>query len=139
MICDIDHFKHFNDEFGHDAGDAALQAVADTLQHYFRESDIPCRLGGEEFVVLMRDAELEDAISKAERLREAIQSLEISYRNEKLSHLTISIGVSSLSGPDTDAETLLRQADQALYAAKQRGRNRVVSADDTKQVRSEIQ
>lgn len=139
LICDIDHFKHFNDEFGHDAGDAALQAVADTLQHYFRESDIPCRLGGEEFVVLMRDAELEDAISKAERLREAIQSLEISYRNEKLSHLTISIGVSSLSGPDTDAETLLRQADQALYAAKQRGRNRVVSAEDTKQVRSEIQ
>ncbi len=127
LICDIDHFKHFNDEFGHDAGDAALQAVAETLQQYFRESDIPCRFGGEEFVVLMRDAVLEDAVAKAERLREAVQALDISYRDETLSHLTISIGVSSLSDADTDAETLLRQADQALYAAKQSGRNRVLS------------
>lgn len=130
LICDIDHFKRFNDEFGHDAGDAALQAVADTLQHYFRGSDIPCRFGGEEFVVLMRDAALDDAVAKAERLREAVQELDISYRNETLSHLTISIGVASLSDHDMDAETLLRQADQALYAAKQQGRNRVKSADE---------
>lgn len=130
LVCDIDHFKRFNDEFGHDAGDAALQAVAETLQQYFRESDIPCRFGGEEFVVLMQDAALDDALAKAERLREAVQALDISYRGEKLSHLTISIGVSSLSDRDTDAETLLRQADQALYAAKQQGRNRVISADD---------
>ncbi|MEC9314332.1 MAG: GGDEF domain-containing protein, partial [Pseudomonadota bacterium] len=130
LVCDIDHFKRFNDEFGHDAGDAALQAVAEALQQYFRESDIPCRFGGEEFVVLMRDAGLDDALAKAERLREAVQALDISYRGEKLSHLTISIGVSSLSDRDTDAETLLRQADQALYAAKQQGRNRVISADD---------
>ncbi len=131
LICDIDHFKRFNDEFGHDAGDAALQAVADTLQHYFRGSDIPCRYGGEEFVVLMRDASLDDAIAKAERLREAVQALDISYRDEKLSHLTISIGISSLTNIDSDdAETLLRQADQALYAAKQGGRNQVKSADE---------
>lgn len=131
LICDIDHFKRFNDEFGHDAGDAALQAVANTLQRYFRGSDIPCRFGGEEFVVLMRDAVLDDAIVKAERLRQAVQALDISYRDEKLSHLTISIGISSLSDGEADAETLLRQADQALYAAKQGGRNQVKSADET--------
>jgi diguanylate cyclase (GGDEF)-like protein len=130
LVCDIDHFKRFNDEYGHDAGDAALQAVAETLQQYFRESDIPCRFGGEEFVVLMRDAEAEDARAKAEKLREAVQALDIHYRDEKLSHLTISIGVASLTEQDIDAETLLRQADQALYAAKQGGRNQVKSADD---------
>lgn len=136
LVCDIDHFKHFNDEYGHDAGDAALQAVAETLQQYFRESDIPCRFGGEEFVVLMRDARLDDAVAKAERLREAIQALDISYRDEKLSHLTISIGVSSLAERDVDAESLLREADQALYAAKQGGRNQVKSADDRIQQKS---
>ncbi|MTI64048.1 MAG: diguanylate cyclase [Methylophaga sp.] len=130
LVCDIDHFKRFNDEFGHDAGDAALQAVAETLQQYFRESDIPCRFGGEEFVVLMRDAEPEDARAKAEKLKEAVQALDIRYRGEKLSHLTISIGIASLTDRDMDAETLLRQADQALYAAKQGGRNRVVSHNE---------
>jgi diguanylate cyclase (GGDEF)-like protein len=130
LICDIDHFKRFNDEYGHEAGDIALQAVAETLQHHFRESDVPCRLGGEEFVVLMRDATLGDALDKAESLREAVQGLNISYREQKLSHLTISIGVATLAETDSDAEMLLRRADKALYAAKQGGRNQVKSAQE---------
>ena len=125
LICDIDHFKRFNDEYGHEAGDVALQAVAETLQHHFRESDVPCRLGGEEFVVLLRGADAEAAKDKAETLRAAIEQQDIHYRGKALSRLTISVGVTTLHLPHTDADDLLRQADQALYIAKQAGRNRV--------------
>ncbi|GAB4288852.1 MAG: hypothetical protein Kow0083_01450 [Methylophaga sp.] len=133
LICDIDNFKQFNDDYGHEAGDMALKAVADILQQHFRESDIPCRLGGEEFVVFMRDASMEDAVIRAEALRRAVEEKEILFHDRILSHLTISVGLASLRDPETDAETLLRQADKALYTAKQRGRNRVEYARDSKQ------
>lgn len=125
MICDIDHFKRFNDEYGHEAGDVALQYVADRLQHHFRESDIPCRFGGEEFVVLLRGADSAAAYDKAETLRQAIEHQDIHYRDKALSRLTISVGVTTLGLSETDADDLLRQADKALYAAKQSGRNQV--------------
>lgn len=126
MICDIDHFKRFNDEYGHEAGDVALQYVADTLQHHFRESDIPCRFGGEEFVVLLRGADSAAAYDKAETLRQAVEHQDIHYRDKALSRLTISVGVTTLGLSETDADDLLRQADKALYAAKQNGRNQVM-------------
>lgn len=132
LICDIDHFKRFNDDHGHEAGDVALQAVAAQLKQQFRESDIPCRLGGEEFVVLMREASLNDARAKAEQLREAIAANPIDYRNEKLAPLTVSVGVASWSGDEPDAEALLRKADKALYKAKQSGRNRVEIFEEDK-------
>jgi len=132
LICDIDHFKRFNDEHGHDAGDVALQAVAAELKQQFRQSDIPCRFGGEEFVVLMREANLDDARAKAEKLREAIAANPIDYRDEKLGPLTVSAGVASWSGDEPDAEALLRKADKALYKAKQTGRNRVEIFEEDK-------
>ncbi len=132
LICDIDHFKRFNDEYGHEAGDVALQAVADELKQHFRQSDIPCRLGGEEFVVLMREASLEDASAKAEILRQSIAANPIQYRDEKLGPLTVSIGVASWRGDEPDAEALLRKADKALYKAKQTGRNRVEIFEEDK-------
>lgn len=125
LMCDIDHFKRFNDEYGHDAGDAALQTVATELKKHFRESDIPCRFGGEEFVVLMRDAGTEAARLKAETLRRDIEAININYQQRELAKLTVSIGIASLSKDISDAETLLREADKALYRAKQQGRNRV--------------
>ncbi|WP_438970098.1 GGDEF domain-containing protein, partial [Methylophaga sp.] len=125
LICDIDHFKRFNDDYGHEAGDVALQAVAAELKQHFRQSDIPCRLGGEEFVVLLRKASLEDACAKAERLRKAIAANPIGYRDEKLGPLTVSLGVATFQGDEPDAEALVRKADKALYKAKQTGRNRI--------------
>jgi len=125
LICDIDHFKKFNDEFGHEAGDVALQQVATELKQHFRESDIPCRLGGEEFVVLMRDADIKAAMAKAEKLRADIADKPIYYRDQDLGKLTISIGVVEWQD-ENEGDDLLRMADKALYSAKQGGRNRVV-------------
>lgn len=125
LICDIDHFKKFNDEFGHEAGDVALQQVATELKRHFRESDIPCRLGGEEFVVLMRDADIKAAMAKAEKLRADIADKPIHYRDQDLGKLTISIGVVEWQD-ENEGDDLLRRADKALYSAKQGGRNRVV-------------
>lgn len=124
LICDIDHFKKFNDQYGHEAGDVALQLVAAELKRHFRESDIPCRLGGEEFVVLMRDADIAAAMAKAEKLRADMADKSIYYRNQELGKLTISIGVAEWNG-EVEGDDLLRKADKALYTAKASGRNRV--------------
>ncbi len=132
LICDIDHFKRFNDQHGHEAGDVALQSVAAKLKQQFRQSDVPCRLGGEEFVVLMREANLDDARAKAETLLQAIATNHIDYHNEKLGPLTVSAGVASWRGDEPDAEALLRKADKALYKAKQTGRNCVVVFEEDK-------
>lgn len=125
LICDIDHFKNFNDEYGHEAGDVALKAVSNELHKHFRESDVPCRFGGEEFVVLLRDASLDDAMIKAETLREDIAKRTIQYQGKQIGPLTISIGVATWSGNGAEPHDLLREADKALYLAKQHGRNRV--------------
>lgn len=125
LICDIDHFKNFNDEYGHEAGDVALQAVADELHKHFRESDVPCRFGGEEFVVLLRDAGLDHAVVKAETLRENIAQRTIQYQGKQIGPLSISIGVATWGGNGAEPDDLLREADKALYLAKQHGRNRV--------------
>jgi diguanylate cyclase (GGDEF)-like protein len=124
VLCDLDHFKKINDTYGHPAGDAALVAVAGVLKQMRRAEDLCCRYGGEEFVLLMEGINGEDAIAVADRLRKSIEALDFQVEGERVP-LTLSAGAASF--PElyikTGAELILF-ADEALYEAKRRGRNR---------------
>ncbi len=129
VILDIDHFKGFNDTYGHEAGDVVLKAVAKLISDSFRKEDIPCRFGGEEFVVILPSASLESCRQKAEALRKRVEALTVEYGGERLPRITISLGVSILGPEDSRGDELLQAADAALYQAKEAGRNRVVIAE----------
>lgn len=122
LMLDIDHFKKVNDTFGHAAGDKVLCQAAEILRHSLRQDDLAGRLGGEEFAVLLRGVKLDEGAALADRLRAKLASTPV-LTDESSIRITVSIGVTSLR--DTDADQLLREADQALYAAKSGGRNRV--------------
>ena len=132
LMIDIDHFKRINDHYGHDAGDRAIVAVAQVLRSMTRGMDTAARFGGEEFVLLMPETSLQVALEAAERLRAAIEGMEIDCGDGQTVRLTISIGATSdlppeattRLGPDSLTDLLIR-ADQALYRAKHAGRNRV--------------
>jgi two-component system, cell cycle response regulator len=126
LVLDIDHFKHINDTYGHDAGDDVLRDFAVRIRKSIRGIDLACRYGGEEFVVIMPETDLAVATMVAERLRRRIagESFPIQQGARSL-EVTISIGIASLAAGDTAAE-VLKRADQALYRAKRDGRNRVV-------------
>lgn len=126
LILDIDHFKTVNDTHGHPAGDLALQVLVQRCHQNLRDMDILGRLGGEEFCILMPETEAGQAYLAAERLRQVISELEVPL--EQPLHLTVSIGVAILDEADTCISKLLGRADQALYQAKQTGRNRVCMA-----------
>ncbi|RMH16939.1 MAG: GGDEF domain-containing protein, partial [Acidobacteria bacterium] len=126
ILCDIDHFKRINDTWGHDAGDEALRRVARVLDGTRREGDLCCRYGGEEFTLLLESTGGDAALHLAERLRAAVEALDFAYGGEPIP-LTLSAGVAS--HPElfvTTASELLLLADEALYAAKEGGRNRVL-------------
>ncbi|MBW7472123.1 diguanylate cyclase [Marinobacter sp. F4218] len=125
LVIDIDHFKHFNDTHGHEAGDRALQSVALTLQRQFRESDIVCRYGGEEFVVIMPGALTEDATERAQSLCDSVGDASVVFQGKDLGPITVSVGVACWPETGEAPEQLLSLADQALYRAKEEGRNRV--------------
>lgn len=126
VVFDIDHFKRVNDTYGHAAGDEVLKAVASTCRAALRAGDLFGRLGGEEFAIILPHIDREGAIAVAEKLRTAISSQEIRGDYGTLS-ATASLGVSTLSIVSKDIETLLAQADAAMYQAKHNGRNRCVS------------
>jgi diguanylate cyclase (GGDEF)-like protein len=125
LLIDLDHFKALNDTHGHLAGDEVLRQFANVLQSSLRQSDILCRWGGEEFIVLLREAEGRQAIEVAEKIRRRTEQLTFSYADQPL-RLTASIGLSALQRGDS-LHNLLTRADHALYRAKQGGRNRVCS------------
>lgn len=125
IILDLDHFKDFNDTYGHEAGDLVLKSFARLLQGSVRGEDIPCRFGGEEFVVILPNASLESSRQKAESLRRQSAGLELEYGGGKLPGITISVGVAVLEAGDTGGSSLLQAADEALYRAKRAGRDRV--------------
>jgi two-component system, cell cycle response regulator len=128
MILDIDHFKRVNDTYGHDCGDEVLKGFADRLRAIIRGGDLLCRLGGEEFVIVMPNVTLEAAGKIAERARIAIQEEPIAVdKNGAAIAITVSIGLAE-RGASGDADSLYRRADRALYRSKTDGRNRV-SAD----------
>lgn len=128
MMVDIDHFKKFNDTYGHDTGDRVLQLVARTLSHASRSHDTVTRWGGEEFAVVSDHAEPDQVISVAERLRSLVEASVLVHEGREL-HVTISIGVAFMCSDD-DAETLAARADRALYMSKAGGRNRVTVVDE---------
>ena len=132
LLADVDHFKKFNDDLGHPAGDRALAATAQTLQDASRGTDLVARYGGEEFAVLLPETDHDDALFAAEKLRQAVEAISGLDRG-----ITISIGVSTLLSEQNepfDLETiekqLLEEADKALYRSKESGRNRVTHFDD---------
>jgi diguanylate cyclase (GGDEF)-like protein len=125
LMCDIDHFKQVNDVYGHMYGDSVLKEVGQTLLQGSRASDVVARYGGEEFVVLLCEAGREQAVIVAERLRSAVKALSFSHPSGPF-HITISVGVAtSAQSQSDDPVRLLAEADEALYAAKGRGRDRV--------------
>lgn len=129
LVADLDHFKRINDLYGHPAGDAVLQHFAQLLQHQLRESDIAARLGGEEFIVLLPGTGAAGAAVVAEKIRQALAAAPVGHAGQPM-EITVSIGVSSLPAHSVcTIEALYAQADQALYAAKTGGRNRVVHLD----------
>jgi len=128
LVIDIDHFKKVNDSFGHDVGDEVLSEFAVRLASNVRAIDLPVRHGGEEFVVVMPDTDLEDARRIAERIR--LHAAGAPFRvmgGEELLAVTISIGVASSTGAEDNPTALLKRADEAVYEAKSRGRNRVIA------------
>ena len=128
ITLDIDYFKRVNDRFGHDAGDAVLKAVAAELQTSVRGGDIACRMGGEEFAIMMPGASLNVARQRAEHLRAAVAALRVRHAQVDLPAVSMSCGVAAFPDHGVTADALLRASDQALYRAKEAGRNRVESA-----------
>lgn len=126
MVLDVDHFKRFNDTFGHDAGDALLRAMGRTIRSQVRKGDIPCRYGGEEFVIVLPEADLDITFARAEALRQAVSELQVTHDGQALGPVTISIGVACYPRHGSNCRSVLKVADQALYAGKNAGRNRVM-------------
>lgn len=130
VMFDIDHFKRLNDTYGHQAGDEVIRRVAGLTRQMVRDTDFAGRYGGEEFVVLLPDTPLDGATLFAERLRKAIEDMEIVHEQGSLG-CSVSIGVACIRADTSNHKTLIEQADKALYQAKWAGRNRVISAPPT--------
>jgi diguanylate cyclase (GGDEF)-like protein/PAS domain S-box-containing protein len=130
ILCiDIDHFKRFNDTFGHEAGDQVLRAIADVFRNSFRGEDVVCRQGGEEFTIILPEASGEDAALRAERLCQEVRNQTFKHLNQMLGPVTISIGVAAFPQHATNIDGLLRIADECLYNAKSIGRDRVIQPE----------
>lgn len=127
LMLDIDHFKHFNDTYGHASGDMVLQEVANVIKNSVRSEDLAARYGGEEFVVMLFESNEEAAVMVAERIRNNIQALDLEYEGAHMK-VTISIGVSVYSGAERiAAKKLVENADTALYESKKTGRNKTTA------------
>nr|WP_257222960.1 MULTISPECIES: GGDEF domain-containing protein [Acinetobacter] len=119
LAADIDFFKKVNDTYGHDKGDIVLQRLANVMQYHFRDNDVCCRSGGEEFIILMAASDPIKVFQAAERLRKAVEITEMG----EIGIVTISIGIAYWPHSSEDVEEVLRMADQKLYQAKREGRN----------------
>nr|WP_268821703.1 diguanylate cyclase [Octadecabacter dasysiphoniae] len=128
ISLDVDKFKDFNDNFGHDAGDAVLQNVASTMRDTLDAAHVPCRFGGEEFLVILPECTAQMGLEIADTLRRAIMQSQITYAGKPLPNVTISSGVAAYPETSNLVEGLLKEADLALYQAKDNGRNRVECA-----------
>jgi diguanylate cyclase (GGDEF)-like protein len=125
LMLDIDHFKKINDTYGHDAGDEVLKHFSSICLSMARNLDIVARIGGEEFVVMLRETDSDGALIFAERFREKISNSVVNHDGKSIKY-TLSIGISSRQDNDKDAKAILQRADKALYGAKNSGRNRSI-------------
>ena len=139
MMTDVDHFKKFNDSYGHLTGDQVLRLVAMSVKQNVKGQDIAARYGGEEFAVVLPNTVLRAAITVADHIRRAVMTKELMKRStgEHLGRVTISIGVATLQPNDT-AQSLIERADGCLYAAKHNGRNRVICETDPEVANSAV-
>jgi diguanylate cyclase (GGDEF)-like protein len=129
LMMDLDHFKRFNDTFGHDAGDLLLRELGALLQQNVRGSDVACRFGGEEFALILPDASPATAQERGEVLRRAAKHLDLKHAGQSLGTVTLSVGVAAFPEHADTPASLIRAADQALYRAKAAGRDRVMLAE----------
>lgn len=129
MMADLDHFKHVNDEYGHPAGDAVLRGVSETLRQTLRASDVAGRYGGEEILVILPHTDLEGGRQMAERWRQAVSETTFGSPDGRDIDVTVSIGVAAFHADQGTPEELVAAADEALYRAKNAGRNRVECAE----------
>jgi diguanylate cyclase (GGDEF)-like protein len=139
IMIDVDHFKQFNDRFGHDAGDAVLQKLGLFLKEFIRTSDIACRYGGEELVLILPEAPIEVTRRRAEQIRTAVKNLHLLHNSQLLGSITLSLGVASFPEHGSTAQGLIQLADAALYTAKREGRDRVCLAPLITQPVDELQ
>ncbi|HTF99972.1 MAG TPA: diguanylate cyclase [Nitrospirota bacterium] len=128
VLCDVDYFKEINDRFGHAAGDSALMALSDIFLRLLRKTDIAGRYGGDEFMIILTGTSLKGAESLAEKLLAIVRTTEVSVRQDETIHLSLSIGVAAVQPNDPDIDAMIKRVDEAMYAAKQAGRNRVCCA-----------
>ena len=128
-MLDLDHFKNFNDTYGHEAGDAVLREAAAFLKRSVRAEDIVCRYGGEEFVIILPLADANATQGRAERIRSKLQELVVLHEGKSVGSVSVSVGVAALPVHGESSKALLEAADAALYRAKREGRDRVVMAE----------
>jgi diguanylate cyclase (GGDEF)-like protein len=129
IMMDIDHFKRFNDTYGHSAGDALLCELGKFLQGNIRGEDVACRYGGEEFLLIMPDISLDVIQKRAEYIRQEVKQLKVNEMGQSSPPITLSLGIAIYPPHGHTIEVVLRAADQALYCAKHKGRDRVVVAE----------
>ena len=128
IMLDLDHFKAFNDGFGHGAGDELLRRLGALMREHLRSGDVACRYGGEEFLLILPEAPLAVTTRRAEELRQHVKKMSVNYLDKPLGPVTISLGVAVYPENGMDAAELIKSADAALYRAKAEGRDRVVTA-----------
>ena len=126
VMIDIDHFKQINDNFGHHAGDHVLKQLASAIKTKIRREDVFARYGGEEFAIILPEIDLPGAVATAEKVRKVVEKQKFLFEDQQIP-VTISLGVASISNDTAEVQSLLKHADERLYEAKQKGRNRVCS------------
>jgi diguanylate cyclase (GGDEF)-like protein len=125
-MMDVDHFKRFNDSHGHEAGDRVLKEVGQMITREFREGDVGCRFGGEEFLVLLHETDAAEAFERVDHFRRALRAVPVVHAGEMLGPVTISIGIAEAPRDGGSPQAVVAAADSALYQAKAAGRDRVV-------------
>lgn len=133
LMLDLDHFKKINDTFGHDAGDMTLKEIGSLLEQATQVGDLASRYGGEEFVVILNDIDIKNALTKAEQIRLAVTKIHLKYGAQPIGPISISIGIAIYPTDSEDTDKLIELADKALYAAKKKGRNTVVAFSGVKE------